>query len=234
MKIKTNIIMLTCFSLLITACSSGYNKFYYPNLAITPANKLLYLKNGEMPEIVYSSDLKKDTLKFWTRGYILIGNSSFNGELENEKKILKQARKVGATLVVVNQSYVNTQSNTVNLNFQGGYAPYTSHQRRFDQNATFLAKSLEKKIYGIWINDLSDENKQAIGSNSGVIVEAVLDDSPAYNANILPKDIIVKINGQKIKNYEEVKGIFSNRESDVTAFTIFRNNKLFDINVNHN
>lgn len=62
---------------------------------------------------------------------------------------------------------------------------------------------------GVYVDDLSDNEKQLIGSNTGVKVIAVIDNSPAYFGNILPNDLILEVNGSKLagaKGFNKVNG----------------------------
>jgi hypothetical protein len=75
------------------------------------------------------------------------------------------------------------------------YQPYSID--RFEQGATYWAKT-KGSISGIVPIDLPPELRQKIGSNKGVLIVAVIKQSPAFSADILRGDIIKKINNVEI------------------------------------
>ena len=96
--------LLTVFILVIfNGCaSSGYKDFYnpyYKGSLIDFKGKypfLEFLKEGEEPKIFVSNNLKEDIQNLKSKRYSLIGYSSFNGGLENEKAVKEQAKAIGA------------------------------------------------------------------------------------------------------------------------------------------
>lgn len=81
------------------------------------------------------------------------------------------------------------------------YMPYNID--RFDQKATYWAKR-KITVFGAFGPELTPELRQKIGSNKGILVAAVVKQSPAYHAEIINGDILKKINNIEIdsSNYE--------------------------------
>jgi hypothetical protein len=79
------------------------------------------------------------------------------------------------------------------------YKPYEIS--RFDQIATYWVK--ERHSFGAIVIDLPLDLRQKIGSNKGVVVVSLVKPSPAFSADILPGDVIKKINNVEIndRNY---------------------------------
>jgi hypothetical protein len=71
---------------------------------------------------------------------------------------------------------------------QTTYIPYS--EDRFDQLALFFAP-LIPPCAGIYERELSNEDKQLIGSNKAIRVFAVRRGSAAYLADIIPGDIVL-------------------------------------------
>jgi S1-C subfamily serine protease len=68
--------------------------------------------------------------------------------------------------------------------------------------------------------------EQDINVEEGVFVADVEDGSPAQLAGIVPNDVIVKIEGNSVKNTQDVRDIISkSKVGDVVKVTVFRNNK---------
>lgn len=131
------------------------------------------------------------------------------------------------------QTYTTTSSGTVNANAwgNGGYAYGTGNYygnstttspgtfstqvvpvtiQRYQYEAGFFRK-LKPSILGILPQPLPSEIRQQLERNTGVVVGIVMNDSPAFNANILEGDVILKMN-----------------DEDVTSVTdLFEKNKKF-------
>jgi hypothetical protein len=76
------------------------------------------------------------------------------------------------------------------------YMPYTID--RFEQGATYWAKKKYPPVLGVRVAELTPELRQKIGSNKGLLVIAVEKQSPAFRADILNGDILIKINNKEI------------------------------------
>ncbi|MDR3345912.1 MAG: PDZ domain-containing protein [Campylobacteraceae bacterium] len=84
--------------------------------------------------------------------------------------------------------------------------PYAVH--RYDQNAVFFAPITTKFKLGIFVNSLTQEMRQILQRNNGVVVKIVYKSTPAFYANILSNDIIIGINDIEIgeHNFNSVLG----------------------------
>jgi membrane-associated protease RseP (regulator of RpoE activity) len=68
------------------------------------------------------------------------------------------------------------------------------------QRSAYAAGYFIKKhyVFGAMFRDLNDAERQQYQTNRGAYVSTVIDGSPAYNADILPGDVILRVNGQTI------------------------------------
>jgi len=69
----------------------------------------------------------------------------------------------------------------------------------YDYEATFWAKAAPP-AFGVFVRELDDAAKAAIQSNKGVIVKAVVKDSPAFDADLLKGDVLVSLGGEPIRH----------------------------------
>lgn len=65
---------------------------------------------------------------------------------------------------------------------------------RFDKLAVYYAE-VPKKGAGLMTRELNAQEISQFETARGFVVRAVRDGSPAYNADMLPGDIVLKING---------------------------------------
>lgn len=237
MKEMLSIIFILLLSTIISGCApSGYSQYYkyfdegaFAKIKNDP--RLEYLKDGEEPKILLSNDLQKDILLYRSKKYIPIGYSSFNGNLESEKEIISQAKKIGAVLVLYNWQYTNTQQNsgvmmlpttnysTTNIYGYGSgsmyngtaytkssgtqMVPYSNTQRRYNQEAIYFLKTTFDYPFGTQgTTPITREERITIGTN-GMKVNCIIENTPAYNSDLMINDIIISINNQKIENSDD-------------------------------
>lgn len=216
-------------------------------------NKTLrFLEVGETPKIIVSDNLSQDHYSALSKGYRLIGVSAFNAVFTSHEGAIKQAEKVGAVLVltgigekgiknttlyipVETETTSTTEGNIKNKRFTATTrSKETTSQamnyaiERYDQYAYYYALMNKDKIkVGIIPTDLSQEVKAQIQRNTGISVYVVIEDTPAYMANILVNDIIIELNSEPIINSEDFIKKASNLDIASTGVTlkIIRNNQ---------
>lgn len=69
----------------------------------------------------------------------------------------------------------------------------------YEHAATFWRR-IERPVFGALVQDLTDELKQKLQTNRGLVVRAVMVDSPAYQADLLKGDILMKIDGEPVSS----------------------------------
>lgn len=226
---KLTLLLLLIF---LIGCQSGYQQFYVENLNHKTLTEVELLKVGEKPKLINSSNIDRDTLALRSQNYIVVGYSSFNGSYEDPENALDQAKRIGATIVLVSSEYTNTETThssiavpdnrttyhsgsvqgDLSMNYNGQsksygtqYVPVTSNTRRFDQTAVFLMKSTKKFRYGFEYMDLTVDLRQKYERNTGVLISLVLEKSPAFYANLLAGDIIISLNDKDVRNTSDLQ-----------------------------
>lgn len=96
--------------------------------------------------------------------------------------------------------------------------PVTVH--RSDYGAIYFIK--QKLSFGAYYRDLSDAERQELQSNKGVYIRAVVDNSPAYQSDVLPGDIILAINGEPVINQQAIRDMLSARKGQAVTVSIYR------------
>lgn len=218
-------------SLLASPATAGpIEKFYESTITEADKEKMLPL-DGE-PELVRSSgNPEADALNMYSRGYGLVGHTSFEWKLAKEKSFLKHAKKVGARYVVLVSEYFKTNSGAIPLTMPnsttshssgtvttgGGWGSYNGttttsgtsttyipySQDRYNQTAGFFAP-IKRAGFGFMPADLSREQASELGSNKGAIILAVRRGSPAFKADLLAGDVVKTFNGTEITTAEDL------------------------------
>lgn len=137
-----------------------------------------------------------------------------------------------------NTSYSNPYgylgNSSTRLNYSGTsttygtkVVPITKQHRRYNQTAMFFVKSTKKLKFGVHLRELTDEQKVKLERNTGANVYTVVEDTPAFYANVLQDDILLKINNTDIKSPKHASNVMRDIPTkDVTAtYTVLRKGK---------
>jgi hypothetical protein len=96
------------------------------------------------------------------------------------------------------------------------------------EHSTTFWKKLEKPIFGAVVIDLSDELKQKLETNRGLVIRNIVMDSPAYNGDLLKGDIILKINGQPAPGSKKFYDDMITHAGKKMKLTILRGEKTLE------
>lgn len=271
---KTTI--LTLVTIFLVGCSqSGYRQFYTPYVDAKILPDIELLTEGQEPQLYGTSNLDRDILTLRSKMYIPIGYSSFNGSYEDTKNATEQAKRIGATVVLVNSQYTNTLTTTSTLlipdnkityysgtvngnttynNSYGDYignsnssatysgtsttygtksVPITSHQQRYDQKAIYLVKSTKKPKFGVALNNLTPNQREKLERNTGAYINVVMEDSPAFYANVIPGDVLIAVDDQRVLNTKQAMHLMNsvNPKKLSSTLTVIRKGKEKIINI---
>lgn len=260
---KSRLVILAAVLVVVglSACvTSGYQQFYKPYRSDSELKEIEMLGKDESPAIFSSTDFQRDGDILVSKGYIALGISGFNGPMASETEVVAQARRVGATMVLINANYTGTVTSTVplflpdsstttnagSISGRGGSATYsgtsttsgtkvvnlTRETQRYDQAALYFAKFTRKHKYGLLLADLTPELRVREERNTGVLIKIVFEDTPAFMANILPGDILIEVDGIPVRNVMHAMERLSSTPTDSkTTFKIIRNGREKEIQV---
>jgi hypothetical protein len=127
--------------------------------------------------------------------------------------------------------YYGTSRTTSPGTFSTEYVPVTVHRYQYD--AVFFRK-MRPLILGTLNMALPTEIRQKLERNTGVFVSVVFNGSPAFNANILEGDVVLKINGEDVLSPADLRehlGKFAGQKADLE---IWRNGQSKNISVQLN
>lgn len=107
---------------------------------------------------------------------------------------------------------------------------------RYDQTAVFFVRSTKQLRFGVFLTNLSDMQRQTLERNTGAVVEGVAEESPAFYANLLPGDVLIKVNDSNVKNEKHAGDLMGqvSPSEDTAMFTIIRNGKEQSITIKLN
>jgi hypothetical protein len=178
--------LLVCILLVFTmACHSNYGRGNYGyvksyqaldthGVAVEP------LKPGQVPQLIYSNNFNRDFDELVARAYVPVGNATFFGAVPNEYEAKYQAEAFGASV--------------------GLFPAPNSQELHLNAIGTYFAKQADRPRIGIIFRDLYNEDKRGAETNTGAVVKLVVEDTPAFSANILPGDVVIEIAEQRVRN----------------------------------
>lgn len=222
--------------LLLSGCASGYSTFYTQRIDENSMKNLELLNENQTPVIMKTNNLRAEVNRYLAKNFDIIGVSHFNGGMESDDNILSQAINVRATLVLQTSSFVTTQGSSSPLILPNGVGGFNttamySQQMRYDQEAAFMAKRTKKPRFGLYFGDLSPDQKKQYERNTGVVVDFAIEGTPAFDANIVPGDLIIAIDGNSVRGKEHALQLFNAipPSADKVIFKLLRSNIEKDI-----
>ena len=92
-------------------------------------------------------------------------------------------------------NYYGSSTTTTPGTYSTQYVPVTVH--RYEYHASFWRIGPKPKL-GIQMTDLPSEMRTRLERNTGALIVVVMNESPAFRANIIEGDVLLKINGEDI------------------------------------
>lgn len=89
-------------------------------------------------------------------------------------------------------TYSGNSTATISGGTQTTYIPYSVD--RFDYLASYWVK-VKPALFGAFFDDLNSEQRQQLERNRGAVIDLVVNDSPAFHADVLPGDIVTEFDG---------------------------------------
>lgn len=142
--------------------------------------------------ICYVNDLRSSMKKLLEDNYLYIGESNFVGRWKwgYEMWLAYQASNIGADTALVQKDFESTQYNSLFDKGTGGGNTSTT----YSCHVAYLKKNPKPPRIGLYVIDLDDALRIKYQRNKGVVVTIVVKKSRAFNADILPGDVLTKIN----------------------------------------
>lgn len=223
--------------LLLSGCASPVYKYFTP-VAVSNADAP---KPCLYPEVKSISNINNSLQQYYREGYVQIGQSSWDDEASDiQSDLLKKSKEINACLVLVYRKQTGTETEEMPSSvymspgfgyypgyYGGGFETYQPYMVSLYQYNVFFLKQMENFYTGLYITDLDDQSRKAIQSNKGVVVALVVNNSPAYNADIIPGDIIIQVGKFILTNTDSFNNAVEFYQGQNVIFTLYRNgNKL--------
>ena len=253
-----------------TSISSGHNVFYKSLIRADfdgVDGEYEFLDKNQDPVVIKGENYKDDINNMINNGFWPIGYSYFNGKLERVEDVIKQAKKVKATHVLIYTKYTDTikgvypitqynqgeyatsyfsghlngpingygSFSNLDVGYSGSsttYLPGTSTTtyipyeiERYDQSSLYWAKKKYWK-FGASFTDLPEDIMNSTKVKTGCLIVNVVKNTPAHKIELLPGDIIVKVNDIDVLNSSNFNNIIDKHRFGFLKLTLFREKRF--------
>jgi hypothetical protein len=225
--------------------------------------RLLPPSGSPQIENVALAQLQDEVMRFVERGFVRIGVASFSGPAGSREQAIEQAVKVGADFVLIGSEYSRTAQVTLSsLAVQPGQT-YTTQERGtfgygsysgtattttaptfqtqqtpleipiYSQVASFWRRA-KPPIFGANTSSIPENVRAKLQRNTGVFVTAVVEAGPAFKANILRGDVIIKFADKPVDTVQELFDAILSYAGQKVSLTIIRDTKTMVLDVQLN
>jgi hypothetical protein len=119
----------------------------------------------------------------------------------------------------------------------GGYARASSNgtATTFGTTTSLIPISVNRVDYAAWyfikrkparfgavVRDLDKSQREELQSNKGVSAVVIVDNSPAFDADILVGDMIIEMDGESVANVQRYEAILAARPGKLVEITLVR------------
>lgn len=119
-------------------------------------------------------------------------------------------------------SYSGTSTTTTSPTFQTQMVPVTVN--RYSYSAGFFRR--RTYMFGAYYDAIPTELRQTLQRNAGVIVLLVVDNTPAFRANLLPGDVIISFRGQEIQGPDALGDAYERAANEEVEVGVLRKSEL--------
>jgi hypothetical protein len=257
------IVLLNMLALVSGCAGNPYTKFYTPapeaTLRVLPQRRVQAPPVN--PELIRGINPTEDIPALQAEGWVVIGQSSFNGPKLDSDDALEQARKVGADRVVMYGALASTEHTVVPLtlpttqtSFSNGtataYGPAgtataygSAVTTTYGTETTYLPMTVRRYdglafylvkaryAFGGIFRNLTAEESQHAGTVNGTAIAVVVRGSPAAAAGILPGDVVLKADGEAVVDAVQLTSLLQQRQGQRVTFQILRGERVSDVPV---
>jgi serine protease Do len=113
----------------------------------------------------------------------------------------------------------NATTTTTTRSMSMRYIPYSID--KYDYVATFWVK-MKPPILGIMMAELDESTRTTYERNTGVYVDLVLNDTPAFAADLVPGDVIIGFNDEKVVDCPSLNQLLRQCAGEEVTLTVLR------------
>ncbi|MDO5772810.1 MAG: PDZ domain-containing protein [Spirochaetales bacterium] len=250
-----SILLLSAMSLISCVSTTNVAKFYTEVQSIESVPEDCRLAENEVPKVFYSDDIQSDLYFVRSNYFQVIGYSAWNGPdeigaggedcLQNE--IVSFCKGKGAKAAIYSKRYTDTRNGVYSVPLVNNhyYTDSNGYMRSYS-TTSFMTNSYSVNRYnydvyffvpysqsyikapkiGIEFRNLDSADRIKLQRNTGICIDIVYENSPAFFANLSRGDVIIEINGTNILNTDTYLSVSSKLSAnDSVEIKYIRNGK---------
>ena len=258
-----NLILLLFVILLFGCAVNPYCQFYTDNtngIDLTTVPNIII--SNSVPELIRGGEQLQDNQTMLENNFALVGYSSFNAGQTSYDKAISHAKNVKATVVIVYTQYTNTVSGSMALVLPdnetsttttsgdlwdvGSYNETTTTTtkksktynipysvKRYDYFSTYWVK-MKEPTFGTHVRLLENKERHLIKSNKGVFITAVINNSPAFMADIFSGDVLKQVGDIEIINDVSFQKALQHYKGELVNVLIWRDGEILTKSIHLN
>ena len=108
---------ILCMCYFLASCASKpYSISYLPVSSSSNSNSnFVMLTENQEPDLIQCENIENEMVKFKDDNYVVLGTSSFNSKLRTNGHSINQAKKIGATHILLSRKYIQTKTNSTTI-----------------------------------------------------------------------------------------------------------------------
>ncbi|HXC17498.1 MAG TPA: PDZ domain-containing protein [Holophagaceae bacterium] len=104
---------------------------------------------------------------------------------------------------------------------------------RYDFGATYWIRKT-RIHFGAYYSDLPNQLRASLQRNRGVLITLIIKRTPAWDANLLPGDVVIRLNGRDVTDAQEFTSLLTGNAGQSIALDIVRNGENKSILLHEN
>ena len=200
-------------------------------------------------EVVHVDSIQTAAREWARNRYVPLGSSSFEASMQSESSLIRFGNSLGATHATYDRTYLRTNRGVVPLTLTrpttsyttgtiqtaSGSATYSETTYGTETTTRMMPYAMDRYrhevIYwaplnvtpaaGIWPRDLTSEEAIRFNRNTGAFVDIVVKGTPAFEADVLSGDLLIRIDETPINSSQDyLDYILSNQGREVSVILI--------------
>lgn len=221
---------LICLVALISmvGCQSPYTLHYRSNAEyVNPKDAALYVQPNGPVDLRIGGDPIRDRETMMEDGYALVGYSSFqDGRMVNTNDVFTQAANIGATIVMTyTPRHIASAYGSTSVAVPAGRGAIGVGIPIEFQTLDYLAVFwIKQKAFGFgaYFAELTQDERAELGSNRGAKIALVIKGTPAFRADVLKGDIILKVDGIDVDDVAHLRSLLTSRMGQEVTLDVVR------------
>jgi hypothetical protein len=128
-------------------------------------------------------------------------------------------------------TYSGTSTTTTPGTYNTQFMPY---QRAVYEHGASFWRRTKPGVFGVGVNPIPPQMRSSLQRNTGAIVEIVMQESPAFRANILRGDVIIQIGDREIATVDDFSNAVGALAGRKATVKVIREGQTRDIEVQFN